>query len=330
MQIDLRTVNIKPKRNAFDHLVERFGDKHPSRYQEATYDIQATDNLQYRPTWDPQREIYDVRRTKIVMADWYAFKYPRQFYYSAYTMARAKMQETAESNFGFVESRALINTLPSDIHECAQELLVPLRHAAWGANMLNSGMCADGYGTAITQGCIYQAMDDLGIAQYLTRVGLALGDADSLDTAKTAWLEDDRWQPLRRYVEELLIVDDWFEIFVAQNVVLDGLLYPLVYHRIVDSKFTAEGGPAISMLTTFMTDWFKDSSRWTSSVMKIAAAESDVNKAQLVEWINSYLEKATVALQPLAEMALPTEADAVLAEVVTEFRARIAKQKIEL
>ena len=41
MQIDLRTVSIKPLRNTFDHLVRRFGDKPASRYQEGSYDIQA-------------------------------------------------------------------------------------------------------------------------------------------------------------------------------------------------------------------------------------------------------------------------------------------------
>lgn len=34
MQIDLRTVSIQPQRQAFDHLVRRFGDKPASRYQE--------------------------------------------------------------------------------------------------------------------------------------------------------------------------------------------------------------------------------------------------------------------------------------------------------
>ena len=50
MQIDLRTVSIKPLRNTFDHLARRFGDKPASRYQEGSYDIQADANLQYRPT----------------------------------------------------------------------------------------------------------------------------------------------------------------------------------------------------------------------------------------------------------------------------------------
>ena len=70
------------------------------------------------------------------------------------------------------------------------DVLVPLRHVAWGANMNNSSVCAYGYGTSFTAPCIFQAMDNLGIAQYLTRVGLLLGDVESLDEAKRAWMAE--------------------------------------------------------------------------------------------------------------------------------------------
>ncbi len=79
MQVDLQTIALKPLRNTFKHIEKRFGDKVASRYQEATYDLQPTDNFHYRPTWDPEREIHDVRRTKIVLKDWYVLKDPRQF-----------------------------------------------------------------------------------------------------------------------------------------------------------------------------------------------------------------------------------------------------------
>ena len=52
MQVDLQTIALKPLRNTFKHIEKRFGDKVASRYQEATYDLQPTDNFHYRPTWD--------------------------------------------------------------------------------------------------------------------------------------------------------------------------------------------------------------------------------------------------------------------------------------
>ena len=107
MHIDLRTVSIQPLRQTFDHLARRFGDKPSSRYQEGSYDIQAVENLHYRPTWDPDQTLYDASVTQIVMSDWYVLKDPRQFYYSTYTLARARQQETTEANFNFVETRGL-------------------------------------------------------------------------------------------------------------------------------------------------------------------------------------------------------------------------------
>jgi len=43
---------------------------------------------------------------------------------------------------------------------------------------------------------------------------------------KTLWLEHAAWQDLRRLVERLMVTKDWFELYVAQNLVLDGLLHP--------------------------------------------------------------------------------------------------------
>jgi len=330
MQIDLRTVSIKPLRNTFDHLVRRFGDKPASRYQEGSYDIQADANFQYRPSWDPEHELHDPGRTAIVMADWYAFKDPRQFYYGAYTLARARQQESAESSFEFVESRALLGQMDEATRALTLEVLMPLRHAAWGANMNNTGMCADGYGTVITQPCMYHAMDNLGVAQYLTRIGLLLGDANSLEAGREAWMNDARWQPLRCLVEKTLVTKDWFELFVAQNFVLDGLLYPLVYEQFVDKYLNDHGGAGVSMLTAFMGEWHGETRRWIDSVIKIAAAESDANTALLGEWCRQWRGAAIEALSPIAQQALGDAAADVLATVEQSFNDRAAKAGLTL
>ncbi|KAF7961669.1 hypothetical protein AWV80_30510 [Cupriavidus sp. UYMU48A] len=44
------------------------------------YDLQPETSFHYRPLWQPQYELYDARRTQVVMQDWYALKDPRQFY----------------------------------------------------------------------------------------------------------------------------------------------------------------------------------------------------------------------------------------------------------
>lgn len=325
MQIDLRTVSIKPLRHTFDHVARRIGgDKPASRYQEGTFDLQATDNFHYRPTWDPDHKLFDATRTALRMKDWYAFKDPRQFYYGTYTLARARQQDTAESNFDFVESRNMVAMLGDDVKQLALDVLLPLRHVAWGGNMNNAYICAYGYGTAITQPCIYQAMDQLGIAQYLTRIGLLLAEPDALDAAKHAWLNASMWQELRRYVEDCFVVKDWFELFVAQNLVLDGLLYPLVYDAF-DDHLSFKGATALAMLTQFMGDWYAETAKWVDAQIKTAAAESAENKALVSVWAKQYRDRAAAALAPVAAHALNNKADAVMVELVEQFNVRAGK-----
>lgn len=325
MHIDLRTVTIEPLRQAFSHLERRFGNKPASRYQEGTYDIQALENLHYRPTWDPDQKLYDTGITRIVMKDWYALKDPRQFYYNTYTLTRARQQDSADANFSFVETRGLAELLPESIRETALNLLVPLRHAAWGANNNNMLACGYGFGVALTQPCIMQAMDNLAVAQYLSRLGLTLGGEDALDAGKREWMESPTWQPLRRLVEDTLVIRDPFEVFVAQNLVSDGLLYPLIYQRIVDDVLSSRGGSAVAMLTRFMSEWFDETRKWVDAVIKTAAAESDANKNVLNEWIARWHGPVIDTMPPLAALALGDRADDAVGEAIQGFADRVAK-----
>ena len=60
MTVDLQAREIQPLRNTFSHVARYVGDDKPAtRYQEATFGAQATSNFHYRPTWDPEYELFD-------------------------------------------------------------------------------------------------------------------------------------------------------------------------------------------------------------------------------------------------------------------------------
>jgi len=325
MTIDLRTVSITPLRHTFDHLVRRMGaDKPVSRYIEGTMDVQPVENFHYRPTWGPRFEIFDPGHTAIRMRDWYALKDPRQYYYGAYTIARARTQENADADFQFVESRGLADECPPPLRETILDFYLPLRHVAYGGNLNNTAIGGKGYGTAFTQAAVYYAVDQLAIAQYLTRLGLTLGDEESLARGKRAWLDGAAWQPLRRLVEDLLVQEDVFELFLAQDLVLDGLLYPLAYEE-ADRALRREAGSAVSMMTRFQAEWFAESSKWVDAVAKAAVAESGDNRALIVRWTDEWRARALEALAPVAALALPDSSAEALARVSDAFDARAAR-----
>ena len=330
MTVDLHTREIKPLRNTYAHVAKYVGDDKPaSRYLEATLGAQPSANFHYRPTWDPAHELFDASRSAVELADWYVLRDPRQFYYATWTMTRARQQDAMESNYQFVESRGLVGKMPDAVRAKACDVLMPLRHVAWGGNMNNCSIGAYGYGTAFTAPAMFHAMDHLGVAQYLTRLGLTLDEPGVLEAGKNTWVDDPRWQVLRRYVEDTFILQDPFELFVAQNLALDGQLYPLIYGSFVDEHLALQGGTAVAMLTAFMPEWHDETAKWVDAVVKTAAAESDANRSLIADWAKVWAERAQAALAPVAELALGSAGEAALAEARAALDARCKKAGIK-
>lgn len=327
MSVEIKTAAIEPVRHTFSHVARRLGaDKPASRYQEATFDMQSDCNFHYRPLWDPEHELYDRRRTAIQMKDWYSFKDPRQFYYGAYVLNRSKLQDTAEKNFEFVEKHGVLAGLPKGLTRRIKAIMLPLRHLEYAANLNNCYISAYGFGAAITNATTFAMMDRLGIAQYLSRIGLLIdgNTGESLKAAKQSWLNDPEWQPLRKFAEDNFVVKDWFELFVVQNLVFDGLLYPMVYGRF-GGELSQSGGAAVAMLTEFMDNWFTESVKWVDAFVKTAAAESPENKHLLSAWTREATARATDALAPLAKLMYFEDAQPALDEARAALQARVAK-----
>lgn len=332
MTIEIKTSVIEPRRHTYANVARRLGaDKPASRYEEATYDLQPTVNFHYRPTWNPKYEIYDTGRTKIVMEDWYSFRDPRQYYYGPYTITRARMIETQEKNLKFVQKRNLLDALDEEWAGKVKNYFLPLRHYEWGANMNNCQITDEGYGAAITQVTMFSTTDRLGIAQIIGRIGLVFdgNSGDSLAAAKEAWIDAPMWQGMRHMIEDSFVLDDWFELLVAQNFAMDGIIYPMVYEHF-DREAGRHGGSALSLLCEFMTECFGETIRWTDALIKVTAQESPANKELLSGWVKKWSARAVDAHRPLAEYVLGSDADAVLQETLEALMARATKAGLDV
>ncbi|MBP6116243.1 MAG: aromatic/alkene monooxygenase hydroxylase subunit beta [Neisseriaceae bacterium] len=331
MSLEIKTTTIEPVRHTFSHIARRFGDKPATRYQEATYDAQGTTNFHYRPLWQPDKTLNDPSHTALTMQDWYAFRDPRQFYYGAYVQNRARMQENAEHSYAFFEKRQLATFLSPALRHTIVHCLLPLRHVEHTGNLVHLSGSAYGYGTAITQASLFAGMDRLGMAQYLSRIGLLLdgNTGDTLAQAKATWLNDADWQPLRALCERLLVTSDWFELLLVQTLLVDTYLDQVVY-RGLEALASASGGRDLAMLTQFMQDCLKDLMNWSDSVFKIASTESPANAEQLQAWLDQWLPQVHAAFTPLAHKALGTDATAALERAQTELSKRAAKANLIL
>ena len=305
MTLEIKTSNLVPIRQTYAYIERRFGNKPATRYQEVSFDVQATTNFHYRPLWKPDKTLNDKTHTALQMQDWYVFKDPRQFYYGAYVQHRARLQDTAESNYAFFEKRFLVENISEDVKQKIITCLLPFRYVEQTANLHMMSGSAYGYGTVITQACIFAAMDRLGMAQYISRIGLALdgNTGECLQQAKEAWMNDTAWQPLRKLCEQSLTEQDWFKLYVLQNLLIDSCIQNLVYGQF-DQYLVENGARDVAMLTEFMQECLTDLRKWSDPVFKLAIAESEENKALIQSWIAELLPQVQDAFSAWAGLAL--------------------------
>ena len=330
MQYELRTQVIEPPRKTFTHLVERYGDRPASRYEEGSIGIQPKENFHYRPLWAPEHEIYGASFSALRLPDPYSFLDPRQFYYAPYVTSRAGMADAAAATLDYLEKRDLLARLPEAWNTLLAEVLVPLRHYESGAQMISSDITRFGQGTSITQCAAFAAFDRIGNAQLLSRVGIALGGgtAELLGEAKTAWLTSPALQGLRRYIEETLVERDWGVALVRLDV-LDTLLFGVVASHLDDAAIGAGAG-SYSLLVQHLAAWFAEQRRWVNALYAAWRSDpelGDANAAVLAQAASDALDAATEAMAPFAarvdELTGAGAAEAVAAAAAT-LRADLA------
>jgi phenol hydroxylase P1 protein len=272
MPYEVRSQVIEPKRQAYQNLIDRFGDQPASRYLEATMDVEPRENFHYRPTWTPGRELYDPRYSALRLADPYQFTDPRQFYYTPYVSSRAALHDDFGKTLGYLEERDLLTRLPAGWRALLATVVVPLRHYESGAQLISVAGARFAHGTSLEQCCTFAAFDRIGNAQLLSRIGIALGrgTAAELTAAKAQWLDGAHLQPLRRLTEQIMVTEDWAEGILAVDFA-DSVIYPLLYRRLDERAAPGDGGP-YSLLARYFSTWFADQRRWIDA---LAAAWRD-------------------------------------------------------
>lgn len=304
MQYELRQNVIEPRRQTYQALADRHGDRPASRYEEGTVGIQPTENFHYRPLWAPDRELYDERYSRLRLSDPDGFADPRQYYYAPYVAARAALHDAFGKTLDYVADRQLLDRMPDGWKAMLGSVVVPLRHYESGAQLITVAGARFAWGASVAQCLSYAAFDRVGIAQLLSRIGIAAGEGTdaTLAAAKEHWVGSAHLQGLRRTTEEALAERDWAVGLLAQDL-LDQLVHPVLYHSLDDAALLGGAG-AYSLLTQHLTAWYGDHRRWLDALYQAWADDpehGERNRAELAAAAAVWLPKAEQAVATLAE-----------------------------
>jgi phenol hydroxylase P1 protein len=307
MQIELRTQVIEPERKTFTNLVDRFGDRPASRYEEGSIDIQSVANFHYKPLWST-KDIYDVDYTAFKLEDPYSFTDPRQLYYAPYVQSRAAMGEAFAKSIDYVESRGLLQKLPAGWDALVGEVLLPLRHWEAGAQLVLIEGSRWSYGTTIDQACMFSSFDRIGNAQNISRVGIVYGQGHdgALAAAKQRWLDAPEMQGLRRLVEEVLAGDDWAKKVLAIDLA-DRLIYGLMFTHLDDAALSGGAG-AYSLVAQHFASWYTDNRRWLDQLVKVWFADATFGADNKAAFDSVLAERWAQAVEAVTDLAAAVDA----------------------
>lgn len=306
MQYELKTQVIEPVRQTFDHIAARFGDRPATRYQEGTVGLQPIEHFHYRPSYAPDKELYDPAYSAYRLSDPDAFLDPRGYYYTPYVTNRSELHEDFGTSLEYVTGKDLFSRTPEAWKQLMTEVLIPLRHYESGCQMLFSGACRFCYGAALAQCLGYEGFDRIGNAQMISRMGLALGEqtAAQLTAAKQVWMDADHMQPLRRLIEELLIEEDWADAVTGVDLVDAGINALICRH--LEDVALARGAGAYSLFVQHLDGWYAEHRKWLDALYKAwltdethGAANADVFAAS----VRRRLPEARAALRAIAQHA---------------------------
>lgn len=300
----IRTQTLDPRRETYEQVEKRFGNKSASRYQEVAYRMQAEENFHYRPLWAPELNTYDEGYSSLRMTDPYLYTDPRQFYYTSYVAKRAEDYETFAKNLKFIEDRKLVDRLPDHWKELITQAYLPMRHWEGAAQLIAINGARFAWGHTISQVLGLSAFDRLGNAQAHSMIGLTLagGTTATLDEAKGYWMDSEALQPLRKYAEEALVESDWGVGVIALDLI-DAQLFPLM-HQYVEDQALAAGDTVISLLNEHFITWYADQKKWLDPLLKAWVNDEEhgeANAKALGEMVNKRLPEATAAIARIAE-----------------------------
>ncbi|HVH23615.1 MAG TPA: phenol 2-monooxygenase [Pseudonocardia sp.] len=337
MGYELRTNVVEPYRNTFSYLVERFGERPATRYQEASFHVQPVENFHYRPTWDADREIYDAHYTELRLTDPYTYTDPRQYYYTPFVANAAERYESFGQTLKYIEDRRLLDKLPENWQIVCTGFVVPLRHYESGAQLISSNAARLAYGTTVAQPIAFASMDRIGNAQLHSLIGLALdgGGGDALEEATKNWLYAPPLQGIRRLVEQLLVEPDWAVGLIGLDMV-DQLLYPVLFDHL-DDRALFRGATAYSLLARHFNDWYGGHRKWLDALVKAWIKDTDHGEANakvLAGYVDRWYPQAVAVAREfaagLAESAGSTTVLAATDRGAAEVAARLRKAGIPL
>lgn len=296
---DLTYIRSKRRRLSDYEAVTCYTQPDPDAWDKEGWFLRTPEG---RPAWIRES-------TKLVHPHWFDFRDPASHWQRTYVRMQAEQERAIERvTDDAAASGALAAMDPAWVTD-----VIDVHYRVW--SYLEYGLfrafataqreaLSDTLGNALC----FEGFDRMRHAQaivlYLMDLEAAI-DGFSDHGAKEHWLGDDCYQPARELVERLIAFDDWAELAVVTNLVLDPLLAEVGLSQLVRHAAPLHGDYVTPMIISTTERDRRRNQAWTAELVRMVTADgldtAEANRATIQGWLDEWTPGVRRATRAMAD-----------------------------
>lgn len=236
--------------------------------------------------------------------DWDGFRDPARLTYRGYIKRQQEREVYLDNLIDEFERKDHYANLSTEWVKLLEKLYLPSRFSGHALQMLALYVSQMAPSSYITVAFHFQGADEMRRVQrvaYLAKA-LSLDHYEELADSKKArriWEEDPSWQPMREFLEKLLVTYDWGEAFAAL-----GLVAKPAYDALFDEQFSELARRNGDELLALMSEDFNlDAQRHrevAKALVNYAVGHNPELQGLLNEWVGKWAPLARRAVEGLS------------------------------
>lgn len=246
----------------------------------------------------PAHKVWTDESTELQCSDWEAYRTPDKLYYRTYTTRQARAGRSVATAFEFAQSDSqLANVDPARV-ELLRNVIGVLQYPDWGLCVAHQNATRFALSSWIAGATSFMMFDELRHAQLYGRLALAYGEHyDGFDDPRPAWMDEPRFQPSRRVIEETMADLDWGKTIVLADLIVEPLLTSAAHAVLTTGSLTAGDG-----LTPFVCRSIEDDKlrhrESAAAFLRLVCHDAtfgDANRKRVAAWAEALLPRVHAA-----------------------------------
>jgi hypothetical protein len=284
--------------------------RRPSLYEEVTIDTQVSVDRHLKGGWliafEDGRGSHSLGSTALQVADWFEWRDPGELWERTFYQGAAQAAREQDAAVAAARSEGLFARMSDEWREFLRSSLQLPAFYERGLWRALCGAARPALSDLVTHAIVLEAAMKQRQAQDLVVYAMDLepeiGEC-STEAARTRFLEEEAWQPVRALVEHVAAASDWMERVIATNLCIEPLVGSLLRREMLLVPASINGDPVTPVIIGNAQRewlWYRD---WTAELVRFCVEDDEFgarNREILGGWAAQWNAESEAAADAVA------------------------------